>query len=219
VRPPLSRLLQDSVPAALSTAVVLSLVFAPISAAGTLVTDPEEDAPVVEQGRTGVVVGEDLSFRVKTPFGWVLDTDGGRSEGFCAVVYPEGSTWKNSRVGMCVGTSACRGEDRKSFERSVSDEVARHEKETQPEVIKDGASLVTADGKMVVVKEFLKDKWGGFTAEGYIREIRTTVVFALRARNRDDYQHALPAFRHLVESYALVTNNAGVWRANGKKKS
>ena len=53
----------------------------------------------------GVIYGENHSFKLIAPSGWVLDNKSGVSQGIHAVFYKKGESWANAETVMCQYSS------------------------------------------------------------------------------------------------------------------
>ncbi|MFA6212455.1 MAG: hypothetical protein WCT03_01640 [Candidatus Obscuribacterales bacterium] len=158
-------------------------------------------AEITEAG-TGLSYGRDHAYFITAPAGWVLDTESGVSQGIYAVFYPKGSSWKGPAV---MYTNAAGREGRTPEVAIKHDEEAMRSGSSKLKVVP-GGSIQTKDNKTAVVKYFTGDKFGSYEAAGYIVEKNVVANIILTARNKAEYDKALPAFRSLVQSYRFISD-------------
>src|SRR3712207_2954715 len=91
----------------------------------------------------------DMMFAVKAPEGWVLE--GGR-QGVTAVLYPKGSSWKESVVVMYVNAACVCGA--KSLEEFVEGDVKKYREHSPDLKVSDGPALKLDGGPEIPVKHF-----------------------------------------------------------------
>jgi hypothetical protein len=97
----------------------------------------------------GVAYGKDQAFSVMAPAGWTLDNRAGRGQGFVAVLYPTGSSWKESPVVMYANTAAATPDG--SVETFIQHDVETFQKHSPKVTFTSGDSISTADGARAMV--------------------------------------------------------------------
>ena len=75
--------------------------------------------------------------------------------------------------------------------------------------VTEGDALPTGDKKTALVKYFSGDTFGNYEAAAYVIEKNVVANIILTARNKDEYDALLPAFRKLVSSYRFVSDDPG----------
>jgi hypothetical protein len=164
-------------------------------------TDAKDD------GDSCIMYGKDHMFAIKLPQGWVVNPEIGKRLGLHAVMYPEGSSWRDSVVTM-YSSFVHKGKDNNTLEAIIEEDVSGYRKESANLKIEDVAPFPIGGGKeRVVVKHFSGDNGGNFDAVAYIEENKVVVMLVLNSRTEKDFQSALAAFRQLVGSYRFISEN------------
>jgi hypothetical protein len=55
---------------------------------------------------SGIIYGENHSYSLTAPDGWVLDNESGVNEGYFAVFYKKGESWAKGETVMYINTGA-----------------------------------------------------------------------------------------------------------------
>jgi hypothetical protein len=158
---------------------------------------------IIEQG-SGIVYGEDHVFKLTAPSGWVLDNESAVRQGVHAVLYPKGSTWKDSVV-VAYARSRPKTDKIRTAEDAanfvVDDFRANGSPNYRCERMK---TIKTASGLEAVIYNFSGDQWGNTEAAAYFVEAKTINFVILNSRDRKAFADALPAFEQLARSYVFV---------------
>ena len=165
-------------------------------------------ASIVAQDRDkvdGVILfRRDIKFILKEPDGWVLDTQSGREAAVEAVLYPQGSSWKNSVVVMYARVVQ-KDETQSTVEKVISEDIADFMKLSKDSTVADSPSLPTRDKRNAIVKVFYDAANKNYESVAFIDNQKVVVVIALSSRTKVEYEKALPAFKQLVASYFEFT--------------
>jgi hypothetical protein len=156
----------------------------------------------------GIIYGPDHAFAVTAPSGWVLDNESGVGQGLWAVLYPTGSSWRDSNVVMYINT-ASKAED-PTLEGLIKGDLERQRKESPSLTITPGEPLALPDGPKALVNHFSGDKWGNHESVAYIEAPTVWVMVVLSSRDEPAYKAALPAFSDLVKSYKFLTTKVNI---------
>lgn len=151
-----------------------------------------------------IIPGRQVSFVLKEPAGWVLDTQAGRAEGVDAVLYPEGSSWKNA-VAVMYARVVRKDETQDTVAKVIDNDVAEFMKLSKESKVSDASTLQTRDRKQAVVKMFYDAANKNHESVAFIDESKVVVILALSSRDKGEYEKALPAFQALVGSYLVFT--------------
>lgn len=151
--------------------------------------------------RSGIIMYDGCSFGLTPPQGWTLDTESGASNGVPAVLYPEGSSWADSRTVMYANVTA--KDSGQSGESMIEYDVKRFTSE-DPEVVISDLPSRTAGRKKVRVKSFLGKSPENYEAVAYIDEKDHVVFLVLSARDMETFESSLPSFSELVDSYIFM---------------
>ena len=157
-------------------------------------------ASITEMG-TGMLFGENHSFFITAPQGWVLDNKSGASQGVYMIFYPVGQTWRDSPV-MAYGKSTTKNEKIKTIEDHVNKVINDFHNHGSPDYV--GArqpSIFLPDGKEVVIYFFEGDQWGNYEAAAYFEEESTINYLVFNARTKRMFDIHLPGFKKLILTY------------------
>jgi hypothetical protein len=148
------------------------------------------------------VKGPDHSFNLTVPRGWVADQSDEIPDGFLAVFYPGGSSWKSSPVVLLATTDT---HETQGFREYIRKEVAAFKSEPRHRVF-DGGWLPTGDGRSAVVKHFI-DYSGEEPSNisAYIDENPVMVMLILVTRKRSTLDSYSRLFKKFVASYKPST--------------
>jgi hypothetical protein len=178
----------------------------------------EKPSQKEEELNQGLIYGEDHSFWLSAPKGWVLDNQAGVSQGLHAVFYPKGSTWATATTVMYANV-AHKGKKGEETLQAVMDGDAARFRERAPQlVVKRAKDLTTRDEKKAVVRYFSGDAWGSFEAVAYLDEKKVIVILVMTSKTRKGFEASLPVFAELVGSYAFMTENVKGLKKPGKAK-
>ena len=165
-------------------------------------TDPEKKKMVP----AGVIAGPGYAFSILAPDGWTLDPESGKSSGLKVALYPEGSTWEDTRVFMYVHACARPSCSDSSYDEYVSAAVKTFRREQPTAMVAVGESISTADGKSAQVRSFSGDEWGNFEAVAYVEEDAVFAILVMSSKNQKIYEQSFEAFEDFVRSYHDVTD-------------
>ena len=160
-----------------------------------------------EFGGGGIVYGDEHSFLIEAPTGWVLDNRTGVSQGLHAVFYPKGSSWSKAPAVMYATTVNKKKEAVTTPQQLIAIDLAKFKKTNPKIVMTEGRPLKTEDGKTALVRLFKGDQWGNIEGVAYIDEKAVVAILVLSSRNQAAFQEALPAFEKLVASYRFFTDD------------
>jgi hypothetical protein len=155
------------------------------------------------EGGTGLAYGVDHAYFLTAPRGWILDTESGASQGVFAVFYPRGSSWD----GPVVMYSNAADREGRSPDAAVKHDIQAMRENNPKLKVADGENLATKDKKQALIRYFTGDSYGNCEAAGYVVEKNIVVNMILTARNKTEFDSAMPAFRALVGSYRFVSDD------------
>ncbi len=162
-----------------------------------------------------ILLGRNFSFTLKEPAGWVLDSEIGKSEGVQAVVYPAGSSWKNS-VTVMYARVIYKDETQPTIEKVISEDITEFMKLSKESTVADAPSIETRDKRKGIAKVFYDAANKNYECVTFIDGPRVVVIIALSSRDKNEYEKALPAFKALVSSYFFFAPLAGHPSSNVK---
>lgn len=151
-----------------------------------------------------ILIGHDYSFILKEPAGWLLDGKSGKAQGVDAVIYREGESWKTGVAVMYARVIPKDSKERETIEKVIENDVNEFKNANGMSRVSDGTPLTTRDKKNVRVKDFYDAENKNFETVAYIDERKVVVIIVLTARQKEDFDKALAAFKSLVGSYFFV---------------
>ena len=155
-------------------------------------------------GNSCLMYGKDHMFAIKAPAGWTVDAATGQKLGLHAVIYPEGSSWRDASATM-YSTFVHKEQDASTIEKIIADDVAGFKKDSPNVIVGDADSLPLGAGKeRVIVKTFRGDKGNNVEAVAYIEESKVVIMIVLSARTEKDFLTTLPLFKDMVHSYRFI---------------
>jgi len=160
-------------------------------------------------GDAGILYGTDYVFTVTAPAGWILDSESGKSQGFCAVLYESGKTWLNADTVIYANTVSKRIKGQETLQEFLAYDVASFKKRSPALSVTPAADLKTKEGK-AIVRRFEGDQHGNFEAVAYLDEEFTIVMLVLSSRTKAGLESAYPTFEKLVGSYRFLTSNVKI---------
>jgi hypothetical protein len=159
-----------------------------------------------DSGDSCLMYGQDHLFALKAPTGWTVDTATAQKLGLHAVMYPDGSSWRNAATTMYTNF-VHKDADAQTIEKIIVDDIAGYKKDSPNITIEDSEPLPLAAGKeKVIVKRFRGDKGGNIETVAYVDENKVVVMIVLSARTVRDFQASLPIFKELVHSYRFISD-------------
>lgn len=160
---------------------------------------------------SGIIYGNNHSFMLTAPNGWVLDNKSGVPNGLHAVLYPVGSSWTNATAVMYANTVDKSVSGNETLDKVIEHDVDTFKKRSQNLALKEGDFLSTSSqNKKATAKHFSGDLYNNYEAVAYIDENKVVVIIVLSAKNRDAYEKSLPSFKELVGSYQFFTEDVRI---------
>ncbi len=162
----------------------------------------------VTEGGTGMLFGDNHAFSFTAPKGWVLDNQSGVRQGLHMVFYPLGQSWSGSPV-MAYGRSVSKDSRLRTIEGHVKVTVDQFHRSGSPNYRAEAKDRVSLnDGKTVHVYFFQGDRWGNYEAVGYVEEPETINFLVYNARNKEEFEKHLLAFRFMIATYRNMFESA-----------
>jgi hypothetical protein len=153
-----------------------------------------------------IFVGRHFSFALKEPKGWSMDSETAKAQGqgLQAVLYPDGSSWKNAVVVMYARV-IYKDETQSSIDKVISNDIADFLKLSNESTVSDSPPLETRDKSRSISKVFYDAANKNYETVTFIDHSKVVVILALSSRQKAEYDKALPAFKALVGSYFVFT--------------
>jgi hypothetical protein len=163
-----------------------------------------------EEGNCGLVYGDNHSFMICEPDGWILDNKSGVRQGLHAVFYPEGETWQSANAIMYMNW-ATKDEVIKNIEDLIQYNLTTFKKNgsqnVKAEFIK---NISTTDNKEGQIWEYTGDQWGNYEWLCYYEEESGIAIAVLSSRTEKDFKSSKEAFIQLAKSYLFMTENVNI---------
>ena len=183
------------------TRIVIALVFVIVASVPTFSQKSD--------GTNGTIfLGRSYSFVLKEPAGWIMDSQTAKSQHLEAVLYREGSSWKDA-VAVMYARVIHKDETQDTVEKVITNDVTDFLKLNKESRVSDSAPLQTRYKKEGISKVFYDAANKNYEIVTFIDEPKVVVILALSSRNKDEYEKALPAFKSLVASYFVFTPLVG----------
>ncbi|MGB3091819.1 MAG: hypothetical protein WBC42_01225 [Candidatus Zixiibacteriota bacterium] len=176
--------------------------------------DEEMNSGVIypdEEMNHALIYGENFTFGVTAPEGWVLDYSSGVPLGLDGLFYPEESSWQETTVDMYAKVRTKRREGQETIEEIMLRDISRFKREAPDVVIEDAPGpLFTRDGRTATVKYFKNSARRNYEAVAYINESKIVVLFVLGSDTAKEFEASLSSFEKLVASYFFMDVNVKV---------
>ena len=155
-----------------------------------------------QTGAGGFVYGKDHAYFLEAPKGWVLDSGDAAKENVGGVFHPANAHWPES--GVIVYTDFYK--KRKGLQTpsdAMENDIALFQKEGSViHPVKKPPIKTNIGGLVGEVCHFGPDRRGQYDARAYFTYKGYIDYFVLIARDKATFEKALPAFEHVVRSYA-----------------
>ena len=156
----------------------------------------------------GILYGPGHSYMLEAATGWVLDSEGGASQGLHAVFYPRGSSWSDSLA--AIYTTAVERRDGESLDQFINRELAPFRSDGV--AVETQTPIITADGKTAAVRFLTGGSHNSFEAIAYVPESKVIALIVLTARDQQSFGAALLPFAEVVRSYRFLTDSVRIER-------
>lgn len=159
---------------------------------------------------SGIIYGKDHSFMLTAPKGWVIDNKSGVPNNLHAVFYPVGSSWAKATSIMYANTASKGVAGNETIQKVIDYDLSQFRKKSPNVIVTDAEPLPTSKGKKAIAKYLSGDTFGNHEAIAYIDENKVVVFIVLSSRSQEDFVKSLPAFKELVASYELWTEDVTI---------
>jgi hypothetical protein len=159
---------------------------------------------------TGIIYGENHSYSLTAPEGWILDNQSGINQGLYAVFYKKGETWASAETVMYTNTASFENTELHNIEDLIKYDIEHFKKEYGTKNISDGKDIRTKDGSIAKVKYFSGDVYGNFEAIAYIGTIKTGIMIVMSTKTKNGFEDSLNDFEELVQSFWFITEDVRI---------
>ena len=154
---------------------------------------------------TGMLFGDNHSFYLNAPKGWVLDTESGSNQGLHMMFYPEDKTWSSSPV-IAYGRSETKDTQTQNVEDQVRFIVQNFKDNGSPNYkATRQPSTKLPNGYKAEIYFYEGDQWGNFEAVAYFDEKETINFLVYNARDKQAFDQNISAFYSILHTYKLYT--------------
>ena len=155
-----------------------------------------------------IFFGPSYAFVLKEPPGWVIDRQTARPQHLEAVLYREGSSWKDA-VAVMYARVIYKDKVQSTVEKVITNDITDFLKLNQESTVTDSPPLQTRYKSEAISKVFYDAANKNYEIVTFIDEPKVVVILVLSSRNKGEYEKALPAFKSLVASYFVFTPLVG----------
>ena len=153
---------------------------------------------------TTMVHGDNHSFLVCPPEGWVVDDSSGLGSRIRVVFYPNGQKWQTADVVMYANPLHQNKTAPRPLREMIARDVDQFRRQSPKARVTEVQAVTTIAKKTAEVRFFSPE--GGLPTEAvaYVPEDDLVMLLVLNARTAAAFQGALPAFRWLVTNYQYI---------------
>ncbi len=156
-------------------------------------------AQIFEMG-TGILFGEDHTYKVTACAGWVLDNKSGAGQGLHMLFYPQGETYRNSPV-IVYGRSVPK-DQAPTIKSQVDNTIKDFHKNGSPDYKGEKQPSITlTNGVPAEVYHFSGDQWGNYEAAAYYDEEDTINYLVFNSRSKESFDKYINDFYEMASSY------------------
>ncbi|HKP05206.1 MAG TPA: hypothetical protein VJU77_17785 [Chthoniobacterales bacterium] len=154
-----------------------------------------------QSGAGGFVYGKDHAYFLEAPKAWVMDSGDAAKEKVGAVFHPANAHWPES--GVIIYTDFYKKPGVQTPSDAMKNDVALFQKEGSTiHPVKKPSIKTNIGGLIGEVYHFGPDQRGQYDARTYFFFKGYIDYFILTARDKATFEKSLPAFEHVVRSYA-----------------
>ena len=150
---------------------------------------------------SGIIYGNNYSFGLTAPNGWVLDNESGISQGLNVVFYKKGESWGKAETVMYANTSSLEVEAHRTLDQLIKYDISDFKSNYSDIVITDGKDILTKDSVKAKIKYLSGNSYGNFEAMAYLDGGKIGVMIIMSSRTKEGFDNSLTAFEDLVRSY------------------
>jgi hypothetical protein len=161
-----------------------------------------------QDNRAGIIYGDDHSYSLEAPVGWVIDNKAGQQYGLQAVFYKTGESWNNGTSTMY--TNVIRKNSKIStIDQAIKSDLDNFKSHYPNIVISDRNDIKTMDvsGVLAKIKYSSDIQNSRYEAIAYIDAKNVIVMVILSSKTKESFDQNIDAFEKLVKSYFYVTDN------------
>jgi hypothetical protein len=167
-------------------------------------------AASAQEHKTGILYGPSHAFALQAPQGWVLDNKSGVSQNLYAVLYPVGTSWRESSAVM-YSRGILKGDGIMSIKDQVDKTVKEFKESGSPKISVQFIKEITAEkGHKGAIYHYNGDQWGNHEAVVYFEEDKSINFIVLTTRTKEAFDSSLKAFEEAAASYMFITDDVQI---------
>ena len=136
-----------------------------------------------------IFLGPSYAFVLKEPTGWVIDSQTAKPQHLEAVLYREGSSWKDA-VAVMYARVIYKDKIQNTVEKVITDDVTDFLKLNQESTVTDSPPLQTRFKNEAISKVFYDAANKNYEIVTFIDEPKVVVILALSSRNKGELDRA-----------------------------
>jgi len=136
-----------------------------------------------------IFLGPSYAFVLKEPTGWVIDSQTAKPQHLEAVLYREGSSWKDA-VAVMYARVIYKNKIQNTVEKVITDDVTDFLKLNQESTVTDSPPLQTRFKNEAISKVFYDAANKNYEIVTFIDEPKVVVILALSSRNKGELDRA-----------------------------
>jgi hypothetical protein len=161
-------------------------------------------APAGEQQALTVLYGDDHSFAITPPVGWVIDDTSGLGSRIRVVLYPRGQTWFKAPVVMYENPMHKDPAHPSTFREMVDGNLARYRQHFPSALVKNAEPVQTLTGQGAELVYRAPEGSRPREAVAFFDQKGLVVMLVMNAHDPGGFARTLPAFREMVKSYQFL---------------
>lgn len=163
-----------------------------------------------QEHETGILYGPSHAFSIQAPTGWVLDNKSGVPQNLYAVLYPVGSSWRDS-IAVMYAKGIQKDNVITSIKYQVDQTIKDFKENGNPNISAQFIKNITAEkGHTGAIYYFVGDHWGNHEAVAYFEGDKSINLIVLTSRTKEAFDKSLPAFEKVAGSYMFITNDVQI---------
>ena len=159
-----------------------------------------------ENSNSGIIFGENHSFRLTAPAEWVLDNKSGVEQGIHAVFYKDGLSWANATTVMYANTATLKMEGQSTLKELMEFDSETFRNNYPGIIITNKNQIIINEKTVAKVKYFGSESYGNFENIAYIDAGNIGVMIVMSSRNKKDMESDYSKFVELVKSYEYIAD-------------
>jgi hypothetical protein len=158
--------------------------------------------------RTGLLYGQNHSYYLTAPLGWIIDNTSGREEGFTAVFYPEGSSWADAETVMYATYVNYDSTKKETVKDIITSDSVQFQQAAPQLRVKRLSPIQIGKDKKAIIYSYSSE--GNYETVAYLGEKKGVIVIVLSSKNKNGPVNYNRSFESLVKSYRFLTDKVNI---------